>query len=156
MAEFRTTLEALGYDAVKTLLNSGNGVFTSNGRSAQKHADDIAAAVQKNFDVATPVVVKSATELETIVTGNSIVPPESDHSRFLVAFAMDPAKLEELFSLQSLVKRGERFVVTQHAAYLHCGGGILESKVAAAILGKAGRNVTTRNWSTVLKLAALS
>lgn len=34
-------------------------------------------------------------------------------------------------------------------------GGILESKVGSALLGKAGREVTPRNWATVLKLKAL-
>jgi uncharacterized protein (DUF1697 family) len=42
-----------------------------------------------------------------------------------------------------------------HAAYLLCPGGLLESKAATALLGKAGRTVTTRNWATVLKLRDL-
>jgi uncharacterized protein (DUF1697 family) len=46
-------------------------------------------------------------------------------------------------------------MVTDEAAYLSCPAGLLESKVGAAILGKAGRAVTTRNWATVLKLEAL-
>ena len=47
----------------------------------------------------------------------------------------------------------ERFVVTDLAAYLHCPGGLLDSPTALAMLGKAGKGVTTRNWATVLKLA---
>jgi hypothetical protein len=43
--------------------------------------------------------------------------------------------------------------VTEHAAYLHCAAGLLESKAAAQLLGKGGRDLTTRNWATVLKLA---
>jgi uncharacterized protein (DUF1697 family) len=49
----------------------------------------------------------------------------------------------------------EQFHVGRHAAYLHCAGGILESKAGSALLGKLGREVTTRNWATVLKLKAL-
>ena len=44
--------------------------------------------------------------------------------------------------------------ITPQAAYLHCASGVLESKAAAALLGKRGRGVTTRNWATVLKIAA--
>jgi uncharacterized protein (DUF1697 family) len=69
---------------------------------------------------------------------------------------MDSAKLKELQGLSSLLRPGERFVVNEHAAYLHCAGGLLESKVGEAILGRAGRSVTTRNWTTVLKLLSLA
>lgn len=155
MADFRSMLEGLGYSAVRTLLNSGNAVFTSTGGSSRKHADAVSVAVQERFGISTPAMVKSAAEFAAIVTGNSIVPPETDHSRFLVAFAMDPARLDELNALQGLLQPGERFVVTEHAAYLHCASGLLESKLGEAILGKAGRSITTRNWSTVLKLSSL-
>jgi uncharacterized protein (DUF1697 family) len=46
-------------------------------------------------------------------------------------------------------------LIGKHAAYLHCARGILESEVGSALLGKAGRAVTTRNWATTLKLEAL-
>ena len=49
----------------------------------------------------------------------------------------------------------ERFAIGDNAAYLHCAGGILESRAGAALLGKAGQALTTRNWATVLKLCAL-
>ena len=155
MAEFRGTLEELGHTAVKTLLNSGNAVFSASSRSPARLAADIAGAIQARFGVVTPVIVKSATEFAAIVAHNPIAPPESENSRFLVAFAMDRARLQELASLQPLLQPGERLVVTEHAAYLHCAGGLLESKAGAAILGKGGRGITTRNWGTTLKLASL-
>ena len=155
MAEFRAMLEALGHTDVQTLLNSGNAVFSSTSRSAKKLAADIAAAVQARFGVTTPVIVKSASEFRAIVDGNLIVPPEAEHSRFLIAFSMDAGRLNELDALQPLLNPGERLAVTAHAAYLHCAGGLLESKVGEAMLGKAGKGITTRNWGTTLKLAAL-
>lgn len=155
MADFRAALDQLGYGAVRTILNSGNAVFNATGRNARKHADTIAEVVRERFGVVTPVVVKSAAEFAAIVGGNPIVPTEPDHSRFLVVFAMDAARIMELGSLQSLLRPGERLVVTDRAAYLHCAGGLLESKVGEAILGKAGRSVTTRNWGTVLKISSL-
>jgi uncharacterized protein (DUF1697 family) len=155
MAEFRAALEELGHAAVQTLLNSGNAVFSSTSRSPAKLATDIASTVQARFGVVTPVIVKSAAEFAAIVANNPIAPPESENSRFLVAFAMDRTKLQELNTLQPLLQPGERLAVTEHAAYLHCAGGLLESKAGAAILGKDGRSITTRNWGTTLKLASL-
>lgn len=155
MAEFRATLEDLGHTGVQTLLNSGNAVFSSGIRSPARLATEIASSVEARFGVVTPVIVKSGAEFASIVANNPIVPPEAENSRFLVAFAMDRARLEELSSLQSLLQPGERLAVTEHAAYLHCAGGLLQSKAGEAILGKAGRSITTRNWGTTLKLAAL-
>jgi uncharacterized protein (DUF1697 family) len=155
MAGFKQMLEELGYTSVKTLLNSGNAVFSGAGRSGSKHVQAIAAELERRFGVATPVIVKSATELSAIIGNNPMVPAEDQHSRFLVAFATDQPALQSLQPLASLASGPERFMVTDEAAYLSCPAGLLESKVGAAILGKAGRAVTTRNWATVLKLEAL-
>lgn len=155
MAELRATLEALGHSSVQTLLNSGNVVFSSTRRSTAVLAAELASAVKARFGVVTPVIVKSASEFADIVARNPMPPPEAENSRFLVAFAMDNSHLQELAALQPLLLPGERLAVTPQAAYLHCAGGMLQSKVGAAVLGKAGRGVTTRNWSTTLSLAEL-
>ena len=155
MADFRALLEAQGHTQVQTLLNSGNAVFTSTARSTPKLASDIGAGLRARFGVTTPVVVKSAGEWRAIVDGNPIVPTDSEHSRFLVAVAMDVARLEEVESLRPLLQPGEGLAVTPKAAYLHCAGGLLESRAGEALLGKAGKGITTRNWATALKLSAL-
>jgi uncharacterized protein (DUF1697 family) len=155
MAEFRLMLENFGYSGVKSVLNSGNAVFTATGRDAIKHARKIAGGVEKRFNVITPVIVKSAIEFDAIVDGNPVIPADSDHSRFLVAFSMEPEAIRDLEKLKPLMLRSERFIVTEHAAYIYCAEGILESKIAAAMLGKSGRHVTTRNWATILRLVSV-
>ena len=155
MAEFKSLLEGLGCTDVKTLLNSGNAVFTSAARSAEKLALAIAAQVETKFGVTTPVVVKSAAELASIISTAPMRPPDEEHSRFLVAFGRDENAVQALAQLIPLAQAPERLVITKQAAYLHCPEGLLQSKVGEAMLGKAGRGVTTRNWATVLKIEAL-
>lgn len=154
MAEFRQLLEQLGCTDVKTLLNSGNAVFTSTGRSGTKHAAAIAGAIEATFGFTTPVIVKTAAEVEAIIGESPIVPGDREHSRFLVAFGPTEAALKALEPLVALADAPERLVVTSLAAYLYCPAGILESTVGKAMLGKPGREVTTRNWATVLKIRA--
>jgi uncharacterized protein (DUF1697 family) len=155
MADFKQLLEALGYTHVKTLLNSGNAVFTSGAGSASKLTTAIAEQVETRFGVTTPVIVKSAAEVAAIINGNPMPPPDDHHSRFLVAFGPSEAAVQALEPLVSLATAPERLIVTKHAAYLYCPEGILQSKVGEAMLGKAGKGVTTRNWATVLKIHAL-
>jgi uncharacterized protein (DUF1697 family) len=154
MAEFKAMLEGLGYTDVSTLLNSGNAVFTSAARSPRKHEVSIAAALQEAMSVTTPVIVKSAAEWSDILRASPIDPPDADHAKYLVAFAADEAALSELKPMQTLAVPPERFIVTNVAAFLYCPAGVLQSRVGEALLGKAGKHVTTRNWATVLKLAA--
>jgi uncharacterized protein (DUF1697 family) len=89
------------------------------------------------------------------VAENPIVFPENHHSRFLVAFAQGETATQSLSVLLPMLQPPEQFHIGSNAAFLHCTGGILESKAGSALLGKLGREVTTRNWATVLKRKAL-
>lgn len=155
MADFRKLLSGLGYSDVATLLNSGNAVFRARG-GASSMAADIAAALARRLKVDVPVVIKSAGELAAIVAGNPLDVSPAEHSRCLVAFTQEPEALAALSSIGPLVVRPERFAIGRQAAYLYCPAGILESQAAEALLGRVGRNVTTRNWATTLKLHALA
>jgi uncharacterized protein (DUF1697 family) len=156
MAEFRALLAELSYTGVATLLNSGNAVFTADSGTAAEHAANIALAIASKLNVEVPVIVKSAKELSAIVAGNPIRARATLHSRLLVAFAQSTMALSGLKAIEPLVVPPEQFSVGKHAAYLLCATGILESEAGAALLGKAGRSATSRNWATTLKLQALA
>jgi len=155
MAELRALLSGLGYTGVATLLNSGNAVFHAPRGTSAKHSADIAAAISTQLKVEVPVIVKSASELAAIISENPIKAGAEEHPRFLVAFVQDAKALSSLAAIGSLVVAPEQFSVGRSAAYLLCATGILESKAWEALLGKAGKSATTRNWATVLKLQAL-
>ncbi|MGE3807719.1 MAG: DUF1697 domain-containing protein [Gemmataceae bacterium] len=154
MAGFKALLEGLGYTDVSTVLNSGNAVFTSASRSQRKHEASIAVALRETMAVEAPVIVKSAADWSAVLNAVPFEPSESEQSKYLVAFAADEAALTGIAPLQDLAQAPERFIVTRAAAFLYCPAGVLQSRVGKALLGKAGERVTTRNWATVLKLAA--
>ena len=156
MADLRDVLAGLTCTDVTTLLNSGNAVFKSAARSPAGCAAMIARALADRFGFDVPVVVKSSRELAVIVAGNPLRFTEADHSRLLVAFVQDAGQLASLRKIESLVVSPEQFAIGSDAAYLLCASGLLASKAGAALIGAAGRTVTTRNWATVLKLQALA
>lgn len=155
MADFRELLEGEGYTEVATLLNSGNAVFRSSRRLATAHAAAIGERLRERIGVDVPVVVKPSSEFLAAVARCPFVPPDEHQSRFLVVFGQDEAALRGLSALQALVEAPERLHLGSAAGYLYCVRGILESKAGSALLGKLGRQVTTRNWATVLKLERL-
>lgn len=155
MAEWRTAMQGLGLQSVRTLLNSGNAVFASTVRSTAQLAEQIGASMQTAFAVDTPVIVKHAAEFEQAVAQNPIPIATSEHARFLLILTQDNQRLQALQQHAPLLRANERFIVTEHAAYLHCADGILESKLGATLLGRAGRHITSRNWATTLKILAM-
>ena len=155
MGEFRALLGALGYHDVKTLLNSGNAVFTAKGGTARGIAERIRSELAARLGVDVSVIVKSAKEIGAIQAENVLATRATDASRLLVVLTLDSVALRGLAPIASLVESPERFHLGAHAAYLWCPNGILESKAGAALLGKQARAGTTRNWATVLKLGAL-
>ena len=156
MAELRALLSGLGYTSVATLLNSGNAVFGARRSTPARHAKNIADAISTQLKVEVSVIVKSASELAAILAENPIKARADEHSRFLVAFVQDTEALSSLVAIAPLVVPPEKYAVGKNAAYLLCSAGILESKAGGALLGKAGKLATTRNWATVLKLQALA
>lgn len=155
MADLRALLTELGYTDVATLLNSGNVVFGASKGTQTRLATDIATAISTKLKVDVPVIVKSAKELLSIVGENQLAEKVSNPSHLLVVFAQNNVALSGLSVVESLVVPPEQFLLGKNAAYLHCASGILASKAAETLLGKAGKSVTTRNWATVLKLQAL-
>jgi uncharacterized protein (DUF1697 family) len=155
MADLRTLLGKLGYSDVKTLLNSGNAIFTAESAPGREIAQRIRTAVHAKLGVDAHVVVKSAKEVAAIVKGNALDEISTDASRLLVAMTSDTKALAAVKALARLKWGAERIHVGKGAAYLWCANGILESKAAVALLGGLKDTGTTRNWATVRKIHAL-
>ena len=154
MAELRERLEALGFTQVRTVLNSGNVLFEAARSSPGRVASAIEACIRAQFGFEVPVIALEAATLDAIVAQNILSSPRVDPSRLLVAFVSGEAVLQRAGALLGQAWAPEALAVGQHAAYLHCPGGIIESKLGQAFARAAGDAATTRNWATVLKLQA--
>jgi uncharacterized protein (DUF1697 family) len=155
MADLRALVEGLGYTGVRTLLNSGNVVFTAAGGGHGDAAARIEAALAARLGVTARVTVLTAAELDAIVADNPLLEIAGDPSRLLVAVLNDPADRRRLEPLLDEDWAPEALALGDRAAYLWCSEGILESRPAES-LGRTLRDaVTSRNWATILKLQAL-
>lgn len=155
MADLRALLERLGYTRVRTLLNSGNVVFSGATATPAKLADIIRAAVAKQLGVDALVLVKRSQDIAAIVEGNALEKIATDHSRLLVAMTPETRSLGAVGELAAKPWGKEKLHVGKHAAYVWCAGGILESRAAAALLKGLENAATTRNWATLNKIHAL-
>jgi len=141
---------------VKTLLNSGNVVFTVPKGATGVAAKRIEAAIAKELGVTSRVTVLSAAQLARVIDENPLLRVAKNHSRLIVAVFATPADRKRAESmLQERRGRRPEFSLGRHAAYLWCPDGVLASEDAAEFNKRMKDGVTTRNWATMLKLQTL-
>ncbi len=157
MADLRTMFQAIGFKDVQTLLNSGNVVFDAGRSSAATNAKRIAAALIQTTGVSANTLVLTPAELDAAAAGNPFLDRMDDPSRMLVGFIAAGADRKPLQALVDKAATSEHVALGTDALYLWCPDGILESAFADKLVGPAFRDVvTSRNWSTVLKLQSLA
>jgi len=152
MAALKAACERLGFTDVRTLLNSGNVVFSTK-LSPKAAAAKIERALEHELKVPARVLVLTADEIEEAVAKNSLTKVGTNHSRLFAAFLWEPVP-----ALDALRKQDwglQRIAVTPRAAYLWCPDGF-ESTLVKAFHKAVGTGVTVRNWATVLKLHAMT
>ena len=155
MADLRKLFEDLGYEHVRTLLNSGNIVFTVTKENSEDEARRLEAAIAKRFGVTTRVVLLAGKQLAAAVHNNPLASVASNPSRLLIMVLMDSKAAARLKPLLKEPWKPEALSLGQRVAYLWCANGIADSKLWTAanrVLGDAG---TARNLATMTKLLAL-
>lgn len=155
MADLRQLIGKLGYTDVRTLLNSGNIVFSGALESPELAASAIEEAIVLKLGVAATVIVLSCDELDAIIDANPLVPIAADSARLLTFVVTDASALASLAPVCEQQWDPEAVALGPRAAYVWCPNGVLESQAAAAIGRLLGDGVTTRNFNTLLRLQKL-
>jgi len=156
MAELRELVEDLGHADVKTLLNSGNLVFTSKKGASSGIADQMEKAIATALGVTTRATVLTAQELDELIAANPLTDRADDPSRLLAAVLREPKDRSQVEPLMAKDWGNEALALGPRAAYLWCPDGVLGGKLFETVDRLLGDRVTSRNWSTLLKLQQLA
>ena len=153
MAKLRSVFEESGFINVRTVLASGNITFEARKENPSALAKKIAAKLEESFDFAIPVILRNADEIGKIGESNPFkdIEVKKDTRLYLTFLAEEPKsslripytspdksfsilKLDDkmIFSVLDLAKAGTPDAMT-----------ILEKEF--------GKNITTRNWNTIIK-----
>jgi uncharacterized protein (DUF1697 family) len=155
MADLRALFESLGFRDVRTLLNSGNVIFSvpSKGRG------DLRARVEKalaaRLGVTSPVIILSADEVTAAVRDNPLSHVATNSTQLLVLVPQVPS---DLVGLKPLLKKRwapEVLAVGNGVAYLWCANGVAKSPLWGAVDRALERRSTARNIATLTKAVAL-
>lgn len=155
MQELRALLEELGFADVRTLLNSGNVVFTSPDPDTDQVAAEVERAVADRLGISSRLTLLTRADIATVLDENSLPQTERNPSRLLVQV---PRAAVDLAKLAPLVKSDwgeEAIAVGSRAAYLWCPEGISKSQLVEETGRLLADGVTGRNWNTIRKIAAV-
>ena len=154
--ELKKMLEYLGFENVKSYIQSGNFVFNSKISNQEKIIKLIGNKIKEMFLFDVSVILRTHNDLLKILKNNPFVtnkPPE----RLYVAFLSDAVDKSCGKLLIPYKSKDEEFHIAENEIYLYYADGAGRTKLSNNIIEtKLGVKATTRNWNTVNKLYELS
>lgn len=157
MAELRALCDELGWNNVKSYIQSGNLIFDS-AKKAPSLEKELEAAIKTTFAFEIPVVVRSAKMWDSYLSSNPY-PKASKNQPNLVAMGLSKRlpRSGVVEVLRSRAANNERVTLVGKALWLHYPEGSARSKLSPAVIDKAvGSPMTLRNWRTVQKISSLT
>lgn len=152
MANLRSIMTSMGFENVRTYIQSGNVVFEAEEENTDVLAGRIDRELQKHFDFPIPVVVRTRNEWEEVIRKNPFLDSEP-HVSFL-SEEPDEEAVEKVKAYRE--KSEDEILIDGREVYLLCKGSYHKTIFSNTFLEKKlGVSSTTRNWRTVNKLANL-
>ena len=153
MADLRTVVETLGYADVRTVLATGNVVFTSR-TAGPAPGPRIERALESRLGLRAAVVALPQGDFDRVLRANTLLAPGRDPARLMVGVVRGPAAMAALSRLAREAWAAEELICGKGAGYLWCPDGLAESPLVAAVNKALRDDVTMRNWNTMLKIQA--
>ena len=156
MADLRALLEDLGYEDVRTHLQSGNAALTTSASGADVERA-VERAMEDRLGIPCAVIVRTGAQLGRIVEADRLGDVADDPARRLVVFLRDRPPKAALAPLLAEDFGDERIEVAGREVYMWLPSGFAKSRlrVAAGKVEAVDRG-TARNWRTVTRMAELS
>lgn len=158
MADLKELYESLGFTAVETLIQSGNVVFRTTGRSAERTAARIEEAIEARFGFHAPVMVRSAAEMRSAMERNPFAGRKGiEPDRLAVNFLGREPEAAARAKLAALPPAPEEVRLDGRELYMYFPNGMARPKLSLAQVERAvAVPMTARNWNTVGKLLAIA
>ena len=156
MAELKKVLEKGGLKNVKTILASGNVVFES-GLKISELSSVISSVIEKAFGFPVPVLLRTHREIKDLISLNPFngikVTPKT---RLYVTFLSGKPK-DVIPSRYTSPDKSFRIISSPDKAVFSVLDLTVSNTPEAmnALEKMYGKNITTRNWNTILKIADL-
>lgn len=153
MADLKLLFEELEFADVATYIQSGNVIFSTNIENGLEKI--ISEAILSRFGFEVPILIKTISEIETILATS----PFSEEKKMASYFTLliEPPSNDLANEVSMLIYPYEEFVITENCVYFFseknygdakCDNNFFEKKLKVT--------ATTRNYRTLVKLLELA
>ena len=154
MPELKRAFERAGFENVRTVLSSGNVVFDTRARSEESIARKAEDAMQATLGRAFPTIVRSVDHLRTLLASDPYEPfaVDPEAKRVVTFLRREPGEDLDL----PVDRDGARILCVRgreaFAAYVRTATA--KGPVFMELIEETfGKDVTTRTWDSVAKVA---
>lgn len=155
MAALRELLTEVGFENVRTYIQSGNIILDSLDGDRDSVARSIRNAIEGRFGFAPHTFVLDVDAFDTAIAANPFSEGTQDPKTVHLFFLTEPDPAADLDGLRELATRGEEFVLTEDVLYLHTPNGFGRSKLVERLHRFIGAETTARNHRSVMAIRAL-
>lgn len=155
MAELRQQLAVLGFENIRTYIQSGNIAFETSLTDTKALAQQIKANIFENYGFEVPTLVVPQSEIYDILKNNPFLNDEIDIKLLHVTMLYDvpSTELAEAIDFES---ENDKYRIVGKNVYLYFPNGYGRTKLTNNFFEqKLKTSATTRNWKTMKKLATL-
>jgi uncharacterized protein (DUF1697 family) len=157
MPALRELFTSAGFDDVRTYLQSGNVVLSSDADS-ERLAQECERRIAQAFGLDVDVIVRTREELAGVVGRNPLKEVAVNPKRYQVTFLQSelmPEVVDELAALA--VAEAEQLIAVGRELYAWHPEGVARSKLGTRLAGRGlGVKATARNWTTTTNLLAMA
>ena len=156
MAELRELFSGAGFAEVRTYVQSGNVVLSSDVASEELE-ERSERLISERFGFEVAVIARTGEELAAVVEGNPLGGVAENPKLYQVSFLEAEPEDGVLGRLAALAAPGERLIGRGREVYSWHPGGAARSKLWSKLAGTGlGVKATARNWTTVTTLAEMA
>ena len=154
MEKLRSACEALGFENVKTYIQSGNVVFRAPELSDAALAKKIGDCIARDFGFPADVITRTKEEMGEIIANNPLLQEKGiEASKLHVVFLSAKPSPASLHKLQALTLAPDGVRNLDREIYFYFPNGVSGSSLWEHPLDKVLIVTSTmRNWNTVNKL----
>ena len=156
MAALRELLAEVGFENVRTYIQSGNIVVDSPDGDRGSVARSVRGAIEGRFGFAPHTFVLDVDAFDTAIAANPFCQSDEDPKAVHFFFLAEPDSTADLDGLRELATQGEEFVLTEGVFYLHTPNGFGRSRLVERLHRFIGAETTARNLRSVRAIRALA
>ena len=155
MADLRDVVNGLGYEDVRTLLQSGNVVLTA--KESPNSRAQLEQEIERVLGMDVKVVVRTRDELAKAIEADPFGDAVDKPSWYQVTFLAAKPAAKVVRDLEGEDFAPEQVAVRGREIYAWHPSGMNKSRLAKVLSAKdLGVVATARNWNTVTKLLAIA